>query len=178
MTRTRTEKKMAIESKIAAAAKPPVNEDRVRSTKSSRRRRSENFDGLDYRLHVPDEAKDERFVYRWINDEPGRLFQLTEQDDYDFVYDERIRTEAVGAEKNTDGGTRISRIVGRSKTGEPLRAYLCRKLKEYYDEDNRKRMRQWRELTDQVEQGHVPGGQGLFGQDAEHAYIPRDARRR
>ncbi len=151
---------------------------RQETTAKSRRRRSDSFDGLDYRLDVPDEAKDSNYVYRWINDEPGRLFQLTEQDDYDFVYDEGIRSEGSGAHKNTDGGTRISRIVGRSKTGEPLRAYLCRKLKEYYDEDNRKRQRQWRELTSQVEVGNVPGGDGLFGRDPEHAYIPRDARRR
>lgn len=172
---------MAIEPKTvtaATAARAPVNEERAKATKNSRRRRAASFDGLDYRLRVPDELKDDRFIYRWINDEPGRLFQLTEQDDYDFVYDERIRTEAEDADKNTDGGTRISRIVGRSKTGEPLRAFLCRKLKEYYEEDNRKRMRQWREVTDQVEQGVVPGGHGLFDQDPDHAYIPRDARRR
>jgi hypothetical protein len=157
---------------------PPVNQARVENTQKARRRREESFDGLDYRLHVPEELKDPRYVYRWINDEPGRIFQLTEQDDYDFVYDERIRSEGKDAHKNTDGGTRISRIVGRSKTGEPLRAYLCRKLKDYYEEDQRKRHDHWQKVTAQVEMGRVPGSSGLFNSDPEHAYIPRDARRR
>jgi hypothetical protein len=150
---------------------------RVEATKKARRRRSDSFDGLDYRLHVPEDLKDPRYTYRWINDEPGKIFQATEQDDWDFVYDERIRTEGDGAQKNTGEGTRISRVVGRSKTGEPLRAYLCRKLQEYFDEDNRKRHRKWQELTAQVEQGYTPGAGGLFNSDPEHAYIPRDARR-
>lgn len=156
-----------------------ANPARVETTQRSRRRREDSFNGLDYRLFVPEELKDSMYVYRWINDEPGRLFQATEQDDYDFVHDERIRTEEAGSHKNTDTGTRISRIVGRSKTGEPMRAFLCRKLKEYYEEDNRKRHEHWRQVTDQVEMGLVPGGGGgLFGSDPAHAYIPRDARRR
>jgi hypothetical protein len=36
------------------------------------------------KLHVPEEAKDPNF-YRWVNNKPGRVKQLTQMDDYDIV---------------------------------------------------------------------------------------------
>lgn len=96
---------------------------------SDRRRRSGGVVGK--RLGVSDHNLDfENFVYRFMNDSPARLFTKTKQDDWDIV-----SNDGEVIEDTADLGNSVSRVVGVKPDGSPLLAYLCRKLKKYYEED-------------------------------------------
>lgn len=75
----------------------------------------------------------ENYVYRWINDEAGRLRHLTRNDDYDFVKVDDI--EGFDASQtDSESDERIRLIVGEGG-GKPLYAYLCRKPRTHWEED-------------------------------------------
>ncbi len=67
----------------------------------------------------------EGYSRRWFNDDNNRLAEAQELG-YDFVTDESIQS--------TDSGSRVSRLVGTKKNGEPLRAYLLETPDELYAE--------------------------------------------
>jgi len=71
------------------------------------------------------------FAYRYINDETGglRIFQMTKRDDWDIM----SQTGGIISESAPDSA--IYHVVGTNKDGSQMRAYLCRKPKKYYDED-------------------------------------------
>lgn len=96
---------------------------------SERRRRTFAVQGRG-RLGVDPALLDfHTYVYRWLNDEPGRLVMKTKHDDWTTV------PNAGEKEDSTDLGTMISIVVGTLPDGSPKRAYLCRKLKTYFDDD-------------------------------------------
>lgn len=112
---------------------------RVDLTRARRRRRD---DGTLNRMHqfkldcIPPEALDlQNYVYRWINDEGGKLRAATRADDYDFVQShelgEAFNTEATDSESSE----RLRMVVGTDKGGEPIYSYLCRKPRVYHEED-------------------------------------------
>lgn len=72
----------------------------------------------------------DKYAYRWFNDtQNGRLQMKTKHDDWDLVHGDAVK------EDNTDLGSAVSIVVGANQDGTPLRAYLCRKPKTYFDED-------------------------------------------
>ncbi len=76
---------------------------------------------------------EDKYFYRVINDD-GRKIQLrTEMDDYELVDDPKKMLKPDG----TDLGTKASIIVGRDEHGNPMRGYLARKLRTWYDDDQR-----------------------------------------
>ena len=131
----------------------------ARSTKEDRRRRnSRGLSGYRDRLAIDESLLDrENFAYRWINDEPGRIHQMTVQDDWDIVSD---RDNATGT------GSEMSEQVGSGVKGSPLRAVLVRKSKKYLDEDKAQRQR----LIDEQEQGLTRGA--APGTDSANLYQP------
>lgn len=56
------------------------------------------------------------FVRRWVNDDGVRPELLHTDYAYDFVLEGNTRTDGQG--------TRVSRVVGRKPSGEPMHAYL------------------------------------------------------
>jgi hypothetical protein len=55
-------------------------------------------------------AKDPNFVYRWVNNRPGRVKQLTQMDDYDVVSSGDGSIDA-----GTSEGTVVKRTVDRKR---------------------------------------------------------------
>lgn len=67
----------------------------------------------------------EGYSRRWFNDDNNRLADAQELG-YDFVTDASIQS--------TDSGSRVSRLTGNKKNGEPLRSYLMETPDELYAE--------------------------------------------
>ena len=106
---------------------------RGRPPKEERRRKSRDSAELTgRRLGVNKSALDfDRFAYRWINDSMSRVRALTKEDDWDIV----TQSGGVVKEDGSDMGEAVSQIVGTAPDGSALRAYLCRKPRRFYDED-------------------------------------------
>ena len=139
----------------------PPRQDTVKKT----RRRREGL-GLDrnLRLHVPEDWKDKNFHYHWINDTPGRLMNKTVQDDYDIVTEEELRGEKIGEGE----GTQVKRAVGTGADGGWQYAYLCRKPKDFYDEDKQSEQAEIDSKMQSIKQGN----QEQIGK-GDHAYVPK-----
>ena len=75
---------------------------------------------LDVRL---DKSDRERFQYRWVNGDPGRVQDLRDRG-YEIVDDPHIEDDR-GAERR----------VGRTETGSTMKARLMRVPKDFYEED-------------------------------------------
>lgn len=96
----------------------------------------------------PDLLNHDQYAYRWFNDtQNGKLQLKTTHDDWDIVKDPAVK------EDNTDLGSAISIVVGSNKDGSPLRAYLCRKLKTYFDEDKAEAQARLDEQLEQLSRG-------------------------
>lgn len=110
----------------------------------------------------PDLLDFTRFVYRWINDDPARLVAKTRHDDWD------VMSNDGGAMKEdaTDLGDAVSIVVGTNPDGSVKRAYLCRKPKTYFDEDQREKQAALDEQLNQLRRGNDRSGA------AQGDYIP------
>lgn len=140
--------------------KPKTRADEV---KQERRRRQDTGQLQGLKLHVPEELKEAGYEYHWFNDKDGggRLHNKTKMDDWDFV-----TTKAIDGEGE---GTPVTRMVGKTDSGQAMKAYLCRKPKEYHDADTAKRMARLKEQEDSIKRGVVNDPKGLSGQSA---YVP------
>lgn len=104
-----------------------------------------------------------QYAYRWINDTPGgaRIYEKTKNDDWDIV------TQDGGILKNDADDGAVSVIVGSNPDGSPLKAFLCRKLKKWYDEDQAAKSAGLDEQLDQLRRGMSRDGQ------SQSDYVPR-----
>lgn len=103
----------------------------------------------------------QRFAYRWMNDDPARIMTKTQNDDWDLVFEDGAK------EDNTDLGNAVSVVVGTKPDGSPKRAYLCRKLKTYFDEDKAAEQVALDEQLNQLRRGNSANG------EAQSDYVPR-----
>lgn len=101
-----------------------------------------------------------KYAYRWINDTPGRIITKTKQDDWDFVPQDGVK------EDSTELGNVVSVVVGTMPDGSPKRAYLCRKLKTYYEEDKADEQAALDEQLEQLRRGNDRRGA------AQSDYVP------
>lgn len=130
---------------------------RVEETKQRRRRREGMGPERNLKLTIPD--KDPDYEYRWVNNRPGRVHQLTKNDDWD-----------VAPEQNGPGlGTVGERTVDKS-TGE--QAILLRKRKEFYDEDQREKEKLLKARDDAMRRGPLPDPAGAGGDGDKSTYVP------
>ena len=148
-----------IEKRPAAAGS-----NRVEQERAQRRRRSDLDVGRHRTLTLPPELEDDRYVHRWINDEPGRVQRLTVMDDWDVV-----SLNGHTSDKDKQVGTTVERVVDKM-SGK--RAILVRKLKEYYLEDKAKEQRHLDTMDEQLKRGTVsaqsPEAEDLSGS----SYVP------
>lgn len=95
-------------------------------------------------------------VARWVNDEKGRVEKLQLMG-YEFVPSEG---EQIGDPDtfggNTDMGSRISKIVGSTKDGKPLRSYLMVQDKESYEEDQSLKEAENKKVDEAIRRGANP----------------------
>lgn len=126
----------------------------------------------------------EHFVYRWINDEAGRLRQLTVNDDYDFVKGSDIDGFDI-SQTDSESDERIRLIVGEAG-GKPLYAYLCRKPRNFWEVD-REEISDFFQgtLEGRVYEGRAteekedrPGGEDKFYAPKTNQLVSADGRRR
>lgn len=121
-----------------------VNEERGRAPRAQtvaadrRRRRSGTLDRMtQYRLDcIPPEALDlKNYVYRWIDDRPGRLHMATKLDDYDFVKENDLGGAWSSYEADGESDDRVRMIAEANAQGKPVHTYLCRKPREFWEQD-------------------------------------------
>lgn len=135
--------------------------DRITEETTERRRRNDStIDGSQrLKLAIPPEVearlKAEGRIPRWVNDEGNRMHNLTKLDDYD-------RVDGVPA-----------RVVGTTKEGKPIKAYLCSKPKAFVDDDRRKADAPRVEFEKALERGKNPNdpitGNSSFYADAANS---------
>ncbi len=98
-----------------------------------RRRKNDTLDRINgLKLALPPEfatpEAQAKHHYVWANDVPGRLYDLTVNDDYDVV-------SKSGAEATDED--RVTRPVGTDEGGKPVYAVLVRKPMEFHLEDRK-----------------------------------------
>lgn len=109
---------------------------RAQANGEARRRRKGLLDVMQYsRMNPFDDGMldHDNYVYRWANDESGRLHALTVNDDYDFMTAEDVPGfDASQLDNESDGRLRL--IVGQQGS-KPLYAYLLRKPRNFWEAD-------------------------------------------
>jgi hypothetical protein len=106
------------------------------------------------RLAVRSDMLDfERFKYRYVNDNDSRLYQMVQND-------WNIMTQQGGELKpdSTDMGSAIRIPVGTKPDGSPLHAYLCRKYRQFYDDDQKMKQTDLDEQLSRLRQGQDANG--------------------
>lgn len=137
---------------------------RVQEERQGRRRRSDLSMGRFNILKVT--GKDPAYTYRWINDVPGRVQQLTQFDDWDIV-----QADELGGPSDRDRGegSNVERVVDKSSG---RRAILVKKRIEYHEADKAKEQARIDEIDQIIKRGDSPSPEGLQG---SHAYVPEGA---
>lgn len=159
---------------------------RAETERGQRRRRSNSYRGYDLRLDVPASLKDPNYVYGWCNDEKGKLQRRTIEDDWDFVTKSELNIPShddhgFNAKNLNESDTRIRREVDSATSARPLYAYLLKKRREFYIEDEAERTKRNTDLKRSlITTQRAPGSVGDSAQDneefARHSYIPGEVR--
>lgn len=151
----------------APQAKPrrALADPRIEEIRKRRQERGTLSNDPRTKLSVPQEKLDPNWTYRWVNDREMRINQLQQQDW--IMVDEETTTGP--DDRNKGIGTRPERIVNDRTVSKPERAFLMRKPKEFYDEDQARRINRIRDQEAQMARGKVEGAEALSGNTA---YIP------
>lgn len=140
---------------------------RAEQERAQRRRRDDMSDGRLRNLTVSGNL-DPNYVYRWINDDPGRIHALTVNDDYDLVT--YAMTGETPAEKDKGVGSAIERIADKA-TGK--RTILVRKPRDYYLADKAKEQSSLDEFDAAIKRGESKDPNSLQASDPSKTYVPR-----
>jgi len=119
------------------------------------------------KLTIPkDLIDDARFQGRWVVDRPGRL-ESAQAGGYNFVQDSTMTVE-VG--EGTDGrdkmSTAICRTVGTHEGGVPMKAYLMKIRREWFEKDQREKQAEVDRTDKAIQEGAIasqPGDKRYIG---------------
>ncbi len=115
------------------------------------RRRTTAAGVVGTRLAVDESKLDfSRFAYRWINAKMARI-EGKYAEDWDVVQNDGSVKEDIA-----DLGNAVSAVVGLNPDGSKMLAYLCRKPKTYFDDDQRAKMDALDEQLSQLRTGTAP----------------------
>ena len=104
---------------------------RIEEMRAQRReRRPQDVSGFSQKLSVPEDLKDHRLVYRWVNDTSTRHYDMA-QKGWIYADNEVVASDA----RNSGVGTRIERIANERTTPKPQKTFLMVKPREFYEED-------------------------------------------
>lgn len=148
-------------SDVAEVKRGPGRPPRAQAEQQGRRRRESLGEDRNLKLHVAADLKDPNFEYRWVNDRPGRVHQMTVQDDWDVVSTDRPDQLTAAAE-----GSVMRRAVDKF-TGE--NAVLLKKPKEYFEADRLEKQRPVDAVEKALRSGPAPSPEGISGSEA---YVP------
>jgi hypothetical protein len=96
-----------------------------------KQRNTQDVSGFTQRLSVPENLKDKRLVYRWVNDTSTRLHDMAQKG---WIHAESM--DIAQDARNSGTGTRIERIANeRTARGTPQKTFLMVKPREFYEED-------------------------------------------
>jgi hypothetical protein len=112
---------------------------RADEVRTERRRKPGSVVAQGLKLHVPDAAKDDNYVYRWVNDTGQRVQQMTDND-WDPAPYEGKSTEA--------------RVVG-TDGGKPTNGILMRKRKDWHEADQKDKRKNLAEVDKAIQRGTV-----------------------
>lgn len=117
-----------------------------------RRKQRDSVIGQRLAVSIPPEDL-KVYKYRIINDKPARIFAKTKQDDWDIVHQEggEIRDES-------DMGSAVSFVVGTHPDGSAMRAYLCRKRKDWWEADQEEKTREIEKQLAELRRGNDADG--------------------
>lgn len=134
-----------------------------------RKRKSQGpLGGFNAKLSIPKGLVPDDKMPRWVNDVDNRL-QTFLDNDYEFVQaKEGMKIGDTGTDGNTDIGSKISKVVGTTKTNEPMRAYLMMIDRDWYEEDQAEKQVK----VDNIDRAiRSPGfGADTKGLDKNHTY--------
>lgn len=142
-----------------AVTRGPGRPPRQEETQVRRRRRETLGADRNLKLHVPEQFKDSNFEYRWVNDRPGRVQQMTVQDDWETVSTQ----DAQMLQEQVSEGTVIKRVADKYQ-GE--NTVLLRKPKKYYEQDKAEEQKLLDERDKTMRQGALADPQGLTGSES------------
>lgn len=131
---------------------------RAEEVKVERRRRDSAGHNGSLKLHVPEDAKEPNFEYRFVNKRDGRVKQLYDQD-WDVVQQSEIDSKSIG--------TTVER-AGNSRDGESM--ILMRKPKKFYEEDKAKAAKRIDATEEAMRRAAPASPEGLSSSDG--AYVP------
>jgi hypothetical protein len=100
---------------------------------------------FDLDIFDPDQLDLEHYVYRWVNDEKGRIRRATRMDDYDFVTTAELGDFDIQT-TDSESSERVRMIVGSGRDGGNLYAYLCKKRRAFWEQDNEEVVRNREDL--------------------------------
>lgn len=126
------------------AVRPEVDEARERQpreevhTEQRRRRRDGTLNRMvQFKLDcIPPEVLDlENYVYRWVNDESGKIRMATRHDDYDYVNSSELKGFDPDS-FDSEGSETVRMLAGNDKFGNPVYTYLLKKRRSFWEADN------------------------------------------
>jgi hypothetical protein len=134
----------------------------ARSEETRERRRKPGLGNvIGRRLAVQESALDfNSFRYRWINDNEARFMAKTKEDDWDLVMNDDVKDD------NADLGNAVSQIVGSKPDGSALKAYLCRKPRKWYEDDQAEKRSELDRQLEQIRVGNDRDG------SSQSDYVP------
>jgi len=121
-------------------------------------------------IFEPEQLDLENYVYRWVNDEKGRIRQATRNDDYDFVTTAELGGDFDPDSTDSESTERVRILVGSDKGGKDIYAYLCKKPRGFWETDNDEVVRAREDMmagrvyrAEATEEEETrPGGDGVF----------------
>jgi hypothetical protein len=135
----------------------------AREERARRRKRADDGEVIGKRLGVRKSALDLRnFAYRWVNDNPARIQAMTQEDDWDLVSNDGDEVK----EDTATAGSAVTQVVGTHPDGSPKLAYLCRKPKTYFEEDQKERQAELDKQLAELRRGATRNG------ELQSDYIP------
>lgn len=159
---------MARKPMIPAGETAPAVHPRAAEATGERRKRHGMGFKSQLKLSIPPHLEnDPNYNYYWLADRPGRVEELTKYDDYDFVTDEEAEKDG----RNTGLGKRIERHAGVDQFGHPVRHFLVRKPREYYEADKREKRKERAEMMAAIKRGKTPDEAGN-AIHADGSYVP------
>lgn len=145
-------------SDVMEVKRGPGRPPRIEETQVRRRRRDSLGADRNLKLHVPEEAKDKNFHYRFIKNNPGRVQQLTQMDDYELVTATDLESKSLG--------TQVERASNKTD-GESV--VLVRKPIQFHEEDRAKAAARIDATEEGMRRAPPSSTEGLTGSEA---YVP------
>jgi len=106
------------------------------------------------------------YYLRWCNDTGSNMFDITTNDDYEYVLRDEISNQVgESGDGNTDIGSKVRVLVDKDENGSPIYQYLMKKKLEFHEEDvvENERLRRKRESS-------LRRGDDSTGKPVDHQY--------